>query len=156
MFLYKTETTVHNTMRKEFIVFVVLLSIFLTIGCTNTTNTPTPQTSTSAPTPTASTSTTEATNTTTTPVETSQNTAPKTVEVNIANFAFGPSSVQISVGDTVKWLNLDSVPHQIHGDNFDSGILRHGYTYSYTFTKPGTYNYVCSTHPSMQGTITVV
>ena len=34
-------------MRKEYIVFVVLLSIFSTIGCTSTTNTPTPnQTST--------------------------------------------------------------------------------------------------------------
>jgi plastocyanin len=148
-------------MRKEFIVFVVLLSIFLTIGCTSTKNTPA-QTPEPAPVSTVSTSieqtntSIEQTNISTTPAETSQNTTPKTVNVNIANFAFGPSSVQISVGDAVKWLNLDSVPHQVHGDNFDSGLIRHGYTYSYTFTEPGTYNYVCSIHPSMQGTVTVV
>jgi amicyanin len=144
-------------MRKEFIVFAILLSIFLTLGCTSTTNTPTStQTSTPAPTPTVSTSPIEPTNASTTQIENPQNTTPKTVEVNIAGFAFGPSSVQISVGDTVKWLNEDSVPHQVHGSIFDSGLIRHGYTYSFTFTKPGTYNYICSIHPYMQGTIIVV
>jgi plastocyanin len=142
-------------MRKEFLIFVVLMSLFLTIGCTSTSNTPT-QTPTPVPSSTVSTSPILPNNASTTQIENPQNTNPKTVKVNIANFAFGPSSVQISVGDTVKWLNEDSVPHQVHGDNFDSGLIRHGYTYSYTFTKPGTYNYVCSIHPEMQGTITVV
>lgn len=140
-------------MRRGFIVFVVLLSIFLTIGCTSTKNTPTP---TPTSTPTVATSPIEPTNTSATPVGTSQNTTQKTVGVNIAGFAFGPSSVQILVGDTVKWLNEDSVPHQVHGSIFDSGLIRHGYTYSFTFTKPETYNYICSIHPYMQGTITVV
>jgi plastocyanin len=142
-------------MRKESIVLVVLLSIFLTIGCTGTSNTPA-QAPAPSPTATVTAFPIESTNISTTPVDTSQNTAPKTVGVNISGFAFGPSSVQISVGDTVKWLNLDSVPHQVHGSNFDSGQIRHGYTYSYTFTQPGTYNYSCSIHPSMQGTVTVV
>jgi plastocyanin len=139
---------------KESIVFVVLLSIFLAIGCTSTSNTPT-QAPAPSPTATVTASPIESTNTSTTPVDTSQNTAPKIVDVNISGFAFGPSSVQISVEDTVKWLNLDSVPHQVHCGNFDSGLIRHGYTYSYTFTKPGTYNYICSIHPSMQGTVIV-
>jgi plastocyanin len=153
MFLYKPEKQ-YISMRKDFIIFVVLLSIFLTIGCTSTNNSPT-QTPTQTPTANLSPSHIEPTYTTATPVEISQNTTPKTVEVNISGFAFGPSSVQISVGDSVLWLNLDSVPHQVHCDNFDSGLLRHGYTYSYTFTKPGTYNYICSIHPSMQGTVIV-
>jgi plastocyanin len=85
-----------------------------------------------------------------------QNTAQKTVNVNIAGFAFDPSSVQISAGDTVKWINKDSVQHQIHGDIFDSELISNGNTYEFTFTKPGVYNYICLIHPTMKGTITVV
>jgi len=69
--------------------------------------------------------------------------------------AFNPASVQISVGDTVKWTNMDSVQHNPKGTIFDSGPLTQGNTYEFKFTQPGTYNYICSIHPSMQGTITV-
>jgi plastocyanin len=125
-------------MRKEFFVFVVLLSIFLTIGCTSTKNTPTP-TPTSTPN-----------------VATSQNTTQKIVDVKIAGFAYSPSSVQISVGDKVKWTNFDNVKHDVQGSIFKSALLPQFDSYVFTFTKPGTYNYICSIHPSMQGTITVV
>lgn len=137
-------------MRKEFI-FVILLNFFLISGCISSSNTQTSK----APTAIVTTPI-EPANTSITPVESLQITTPNTVDVNIANFDFVPSSVKISVGDTVKWLNLDSVPHHIHGDNFDSGLIQHEYTYSNTFTKPGTYNYICSIHTAMKGTVTVV
>lgn len=137
-------------MRKEFI-FVILLNFFLISGCISSSNTQTSK----APTAIVTTPI-EPANTSISPVESLQITTPNTVDVNIANFDFVPSSVKISVGDTVKWLNLDSVPHHIHGDNFDSGLIQHEYTYSNTFTKPGTYNYICSIHTAMKGTVTVV
>ncbi len=95
-------------------------------------------------------------NTTTTPDVAAQVTAPKNVEVGIIGYTFSPETVQISAGGTVRWINFDKLPHDVQGTGFGSGLLYHGYTYSYTFTKPGTYNYICSTNPYMQGTITVV
>lgn len=124
-------------MRKEFIILIVLFSIFLAIGCTGTNNQK-PATPTEAPAETPA-------------VPTSS----KTVEVTIQNFAFNPESVTISPGDTVKWTNMDSTAHTITGTDFSSGNLNKGDSYENTFTKAGTYDYHCSIHPSMTGTVIV-
>lgn len=81
----------------------------------------------------------------------------KTIEVNIEGFAFNPKEIEISVGDTITWTNLDSVRHTATSDNgvFDSGLLSNGESWSYTFSEAGTYDYHCTPHPSMKGTIIV-
>ena len=89
-----------------------------------------------------------------TPAPVSQN--PLTYTINIQNNAFNPSSVQIAVGGTVKWVNMDSVKHEPKGRVFDSGPLEQNGTFEYTFKSAGTYNYQCAIHPSMLGTIKVV
>ena len=38
---------------------------------------------------------------------------------------------------------------------FDSGAVDTDETFSFTFTKPGTYGYYCKVHPHMKGTIVV-
>ncbi|HTW97027.1 MAG TPA: cupredoxin family copper-binding protein [Candidatus Methylomirabilis sp.] len=101
--------------------------------------TPTP---TSAPTPTP----------TPTPPPTTQ---PQISPVSIQNFSFNPSSLTVSVGTTVVWTNNDPVPHQIGSDSFNSSPLSQGGTFSHKFTTAGTYDYHCTIHPSMTGTITV-
>jgi plastocyanin len=72
--------------------------------------------------------------------------------------------VTIPVGTTVTWTNLDRVSHIIMnegtskfviGQEFKSGSLGMGETYSFTFDEAGKYPYFCSIHPSMRGTITV-
>ena len=73
-------------------------------------------------------------------------TAPKNVDVGITGNGFIPASVQISTGGTLRWVNYDNVPHNIQGNGFSSGLIYHGFTYSFTFNKPGTYNYISSTH----------
>jgi plastocyanin len=90
--------------------------------------------------------------TTATPQVTGQG---KIVDISIKNFAFNPALVTISAGDTVRWTNQDSVTHIVKGSNFESGSLAQKDTYEFTFTKSGTYDYICSIHPSMKGTITV-
>jgi plastocyanin len=77
--------------------------------------------------------------------------------VDIANVAFGPSSLTIMVGDTVTWTNSDSMPHTAtdEDDRFDSGNLDPGQSFSFTFTAPGTYAYRCDYHSNMSGTIVV-
>lgn len=77
--------------------------------------------------------------------------------VVIKDFAFKPATLTIKPGTTVQWRNDDGVPHTAtaSGGAFDSHNLDRGATYTFTFTKPGTYAYVCSYHPSMTATITV-
>jgi len=78
--------------------------------------------------------------------------------IDISNNSFSPSSLTVPAGATVTWKNDDPYAHTVtmQGKNgFDSGNLDSGKTFSQTFTKPGTYQYICSIHPSMAGTITV-
>jgi plastocyanin len=46
------------------------------------------------------------------------------------------------------WTNNDTAPHTATADNgeFDSGSLDKGGSFSFTFTKPGTYPYYCVFH----------
>lgn len=66
-----------------------------------------------------------------------------------------PKAITIKVGDTVEWINQDGNAHTVTGEGFDSGELTQGASFSYTFDQPGSYNYQCTIHPSMTGTINV-
>jgi plastocyanin len=78
-------------------------------------------------------------------------------EVKIASFAFDPAELTVPVGTTVKWTNMDQADHTVTADDksFDSGSLSQGKSFSFTFTKEGTYTYKCSFHSSMVGKIVV-
>ena len=73
------------------------------------------------------------------------------------NSNFTPSSVTIKAGDKVIWTNFDGMQHTVVSDSglFDSGLLAKGITFEYTFNGIGTFNYHCSVHPTMKGTIIV-
>lgn len=81
----------------------------------------------------------------------------QTTEVSIESFQFQPQNIRVSAGDTVTWTNNDSVAHTATADNgeFDSASLEPGMTFSHTFEQTGTYDYRCTIHPDMVGTITV-
>ncbi len=81
--------------------------------------------------------------------------ASRTVE--LAHFLFTPASLTVPAGARVRWLNRDGEPHTIvSGEGlFRSGALDEGDSFEYTFSKPGSYRYVCSIHPQMVGTIVV-
>lgn len=71
---------------------------------------------------------------------------------------YSPSPYTIKVGATVTWVNKDATTHTVTSSGvtlFDSGNLAPGATYSFTFTQPGTYQYYCTIHPWMKGTIVV-
>jgi plastocyanin len=77
-------------------------------------------------------------------------------EITIAEFAFsGPESV--GVGDTVEVTNNDSVGHTwtAAGGEFDSGTLNSGDSFEFTFEEAGDFDFSCSIHPNMTGSITV-
>ncbi len=77
--------------------------------------------------------------------------------VTIRNFAFGPQVVAVKPGTTVRWTNQDTEAHTVTSDAgaFGSPVLQPGASYSFTFTKPGTYSYHCTIHPFMTGKVVV-
>jgi plastocyanin len=78
--------------------------------------------------------------------------------VSIDNFTFGPQTLTVKAGTTVTWTNKDDIPHGIgSADNAfaKSRALDTDDSFSFTFTKPGTYQYFCYIHPHMVGTIVV-
>ena len=77
--------------------------------------------------------------------------------VKIDNFTFGPEKLTIKAGTTVTWTNEDDIPHTVASATkaFKSKALDTDDSYSFTFTAPGTYEYFCSLHPHMTGTIVV-
>lgn len=79
--------------------------------------------------------------------------------VTIQNSAFSIQNLTVAVGTTVRWTNKDkSMTHTIAsvGNTFTgSASLSKDETYDYTFDQVGTFDYFCSQHPSMTGTITV-
>jgi len=77
--------------------------------------------------------------------------------VKIDNFSFGRTTLTVPAGTKVTWTNGDDVPHTVVStDNvFKGPALDTDQTFSYTFTKPGTYSYYCSIHPKMTGKVVV-
>jgi amicyanin len=77
--------------------------------------------------------------------------------VNITDFKFNPATLTVPVGTTVTWTNQDEEPHTIaakDGSFHSPGMDTHA-TYSFTFNTPGSYDYICSIHPFMTGTVVV-
>jgi plastocyanin len=78
--------------------------------------------------------------------------------ITISGMTFQPQTVTVKAGDPVTWINTGSMPHQISGTNNNSlasSQLNQGGMFKHVFDKPGTYEYFCSLHPSMTGTIIV-
>jgi plastocyanin len=71
--------------------------------------------------------------------------------------AYSPNPVTVAVGGTVTWMNNDTTAHTATGDDrsFDSGTIAPGGQFSRTFTTAGSYEYRCTLHPNMVGTVRV-
>ena len=89
--------------------------------------------------------------------ESAHNAAP--VQIVIDNFTFKPEELAIPAGTKVTWVNHDDVPHTATSNTkprqFDSGTLDTDEQFSFTFTKPGTYDYFCALHKHMTARIIV-
>lgn len=86
------------------------------------------------------------------------------------NWCYLPSDLHVHVGDTVTWVNSDTLPHTVTSVNptgaekpssddenglFDSGFMSGGDEWSYTFDAEGEYYYYCQLHPWMEGSVNV-
>ena len=92
---------------------------------------------------------------------TSDAAAPEAAAEQVANtvvvddMSYAPETLTVPVGTTVTWEFQDAgIGHDVVGDDFQSEIMTEG-TFSHTFDEPGTYEYLCSLHPTMVGKIEV-
>src|SRR5262249_8443523 len=75
----------------------------------------------------------------------------------IDNFSFGPQTLTVPAGTRGTGTKHDDVPHTVVSNDqvFKSKVLDTDETFSFTFSKAGTYPYFCSVHPKMTAKIVV-
>src|SRR4029078_473795 len=79
-------------------------------------------------------------------------------KIEIKDFAFNPQTITVKSGDKITWINRDEEPHTVVsvGKKFQrSSGLDTDQEFSIIAGAPGTYEYFCSVHPKMTGTIVV-
>ncbi len=83
--------------------------------------------------------------------------------------AYRPNPIEVNTGDTVTWINEDFTSHTATSGSPESGstsmfggtddspeiIGPEGDTQSFTFDEAGEFEYYCTLHPSMVGTVIV-
>jgi len=75
--------------------------------------------------------------------------------VTIKDMAYTPATLTVPAGTTVTWVWRDgAIAHDVKGDGFQSKVQSAG-TFSHRFDQPGSYDYLCTLHPNMTGTIEV-
>ncbi|NUT93769.1 MAG: copper oxidase [Saccharothrix sp.] len=79
-----------------------------------------------------------------------------TFTVSMQNLQYNPPTLNVQVGDTVRWTNNETngVTHSVTGGPLSADV-NPGESFSFTFTSAGTVNYRCRFHPDMLGTVVV-
>lgn len=78
------------------------------------------------------------------------------VNVEIAGFDFSPRDLTVQTGTAVTWTNRDGVPHDATGRDgvWGTALLKQNESATITFDSAGVYEYYCTVHPDMKGTLT--
>jgi plastocyanin len=95
--------------------------------------------------------------------EENHSSSPDAGEIWMQNVSFVPEELTVPAGTTVSWTNRDNVRHVVKSgrfgsptDQFESGDIEPGGTFSVLFETPGTYSYFCTLHPiQMTGAVIV-
>lgn len=85
------------------------------------------------------------------------------VTVTMKNTQFSPQKITVKRGTTVKWVNEDTVRHNVVAANesdtsglpANNELFGKGGSYQFTFDTIGTFDYKCTPHPFMTGTVEV-
>ncbi len=81
---------------------------------------------------------------------------PQKYTVVMANMSYGKLPGGVKVGDTITWVNRDTVPHTAtaRDKSFDVRVQQ-GQSVSMVVKKAGNVAFYCIYHPGMRGTLTV-
>ena len=87
---------------------------------------------------------------------TSENATKLTGTLTIKNFAFSPNCFSVASGSTISVANGDARAHNFTVRDTNVAVpLPGGGTGQATAPAPGTYDFLCTIHPAMRGTIIV-
>jgi plastocyanin len=79
--------------------------------------------------------------------------------VKVIDKDYSPRAIRVPVGATVTWEFSGSLPHNVTDESspksFDSGTKQQGETFAHTFSSPGQFDYYCTIHHVMTGTVFV-
>ena len=88
---------------------------------------------------------------------------PASHQVTMQDYSFNPESLNISVGDTVTWVNDGATSHTTTSGtvgapdgNWDSGTMAPGARYQHVFPAAGNFRYYCSFHATTNGMVGVI
>ena len=72
------------------------------------------------------------------------------------SYRFDPKTIEVDAGAEVIWRNEDNFTHTVEIEGQEDREVEPGKSTSFTFTAPGTYEYVCTLHShDMRGTVIV-
>lgn len=96
-----------------------------------------------------------------TSVEASGDTPPLSdahISADIIDLDYDPRDLTVELGTTIVWTNIGELPHTVTDINgaFDSGLMLKDDVYERRFDELGTFDYFCTLHPNMVGSVTVV
>jgi len=82
--------------------------------------------------------------------------APRTIVVSISDMNYGSIPRDLKVGDTINWVNHDTVSHTVtaRDHSFDLRV-NPGKTVPMLLDKPGVILFYCTLHTAMRGTLNV-
>ena len=77
--------------------------------------------------------------------------------VEMRDFSFSPATVTVEAGTAVRWVNEGNEAHNTRSETqvWSSADLPSGQSFNFTFPTAGTFPYVCTLHPGMEGTVIV-
>lgn len=87
-----------------------------------------------------------------------QQSTPLVTRVPIRLMKFSPQTIEIKTGQTVEWTNDDLTPHTVTSQgagDLNSGSIDAGASWRHTFSRAGSFQYYCTFHPEMNGTVVV-
>ncbi|MBI2831771.1 MAG: cupredoxin domain-containing protein [Chloroflexi bacterium] len=84
-------------------------------------------------------------------------TKPTEQSIAIGDNTYSPGIMSLAKGTAVKWTNTGHLPHTVTSDTglFDSGMLKPGQSFTFTFDQPDSYSYHCIYHSGQSGNVKV-
>jgi plastocyanin len=139
---------------RRYTILLLLLALTAACGAAPTQNAPTAS-ATTVPAATTAAAATATTAPTTTPGAT-----PAFAVIEMGDHFFDPAQLTVKVGATVTWKSVGQSTHDLasRDGSFSLGAMSFGQTFSFTYTRAGTFPYVCMQHEGdgMVGVVTVV
>lgn len=77
---------------------------------------------------------------------------------SVPAYSFSPATIEVKKGTTVTWSNVDSIAaHTVISVSglFESQLIQPRGDFSFQFNEVGVFDYYCTLHPWMNGTVIV-